>query len=266
MRRRLALLTLVVVAGCGGTDDRAAQRDSAQHYVRAAQSAMARDAPGLRQANDAYVAYSRGKLKPAEAVTKMRAAQRTVTAVRDHVAVLDHDEPVATLHERLLRYLDLNRDLAAETTALAVYTPAAERALAPIGRVNRRLSARLDKARSTRAQTRALRQFADALDRVSGDLGALDPPPVLRPAHVDQVRRLQDTERLAAQLRTALARRDAPRVSALLKRFRAAARSGQGLPALSEQARLAYEARLTRLREADVAVHRESARLQRELR
>ena len=40
MRRRLALLALVVVAGCGGTDDRAAQRDAAEHYVRAAQAAM----------------------------------------------------------------------------------------------------------------------------------------------------------------------------------------------------------------------------------
>jgi hypothetical protein len=164
------------------------------------------------------------------------------------------------------RYLNLNRDLAAETTALAVYTPAAEDALAPVGRINRQLSARLKHARDPAAQMRALRRFGVALAGVRGELDALHPPPVLLPAHRDQVRRLQNTQRLAGRLQTALRQRDAERVATLLTRFRTASRSGEGLHALSEQARLGYEARLARVRDAYAAVRRETARLQRQLR
>jgi hypothetical protein len=89
---------------------------------------------------------------------------------------------------------------------------------------------------------------------------------VLAPAHRDQLRRLDASRRLAGQLRTALVERDAARVATLLRRFRTVSRAGSGLHTLQRQAEVRYDQRLEAVREAYVAVARETARVQSALR
>jgi hypothetical protein len=260
------LMALVTLTACGGPSAQETQRAAVDGYVREAQSVLARDRAGLEAANAAYVAYARGELTPGDTVAKMRAAERVIVDARDGIAVLDPAEPARTLHHRLLTYLDRSRDLARETTKLAVYTPAAERALTPIARLNRRLAVRIERSDAPATQIRALRDFSDGVARVERGLRRLRPPPVLVPAHRDQIRRLEETGRLATRLRKALADRDARAVAVLLKRFRAANGSGEGLAALERQARVRYAQRIAQLRDTYAAVQRETAAIQRRFR
>jgi hypothetical protein len=127
---------------------------------------------------------------------------------------------------------------------------------------NRRLQKRLSAAGSSEEQTRALRTYSAAVGDISADLRALEPPPVLEPAHEEQLRRLAATRRLADRLRVALAAADAEQVARLLKRFRRTAAGGARAGRLSDRALRAYTRRLRGVREAQADIQREQKRLQ----
>jgi hypothetical protein len=111
-------------------------------------------------------------------------------------------------------------------------------------------------------QAAALQAFASTLGHTVEDLEGLQVPAILRPAHDQQVRRLQTTSSLARRLRTAVLARDSQEVARLLLRFRrsaAPAASGTG----SARAIDHYNRRFRRLTRAYADVRREQARLDR---
>jgi hypothetical protein len=261
----LALLSLaLVLADCGG-DERDDARQRAERYIRSEQGVMQRAQPGFERANQTYLAYSQGELAGVDAAGRVAAAERAIRDARDGVLVLDPPPEARRLHQALLRYLDLNVDLAHETSELVRYLPAATRVLRPLEDANRRLDARLAGADDAGAQERVLERFAGTVGSIAGDLDRLRPPPVLQSAHAEQLRRLTATRRLAGRLRRALRAQDAERVSVLLKRFRSAASEPGARRRLANQAVARYTFRLRRIGSAQGAVQQEQTRLARSL-
>jgi hypothetical protein len=267
VRRRALLLVLAAGAaalgGCGGSDDDA--REQVDAYVESANRVQQRYAPEFERANRAYTSFVRGGLGDAQAERDLGAAQDALRAARADVAALEPPPEARTLHGRLLRFFDVNLDLARETTRMAVYRPAAEAALAPLDRVNRRLDERLAGADAAPEQARALARFERSLERMVAALRGLEPPSVLKPTHGDQIRRLAATRGLAERLRRALLDEDAPEVARLIKRFRANAAARGSRRKLAARAVRRYDERYKRLTEAYADVQREQARLDRAL-
>jgi hypothetical protein len=262
MERVLLVLLAVAAAGvaaCGGDQD--SPRARVDTYVRGANAVQQRFAPDFQRANDAYAAYARGELKPRRAAADLARAEQALRAARAEVAALRPPAAAGALHERLLRYLDMNVGFARQTSRLAVYSPGADRALRPLDRANRGLSRRLADASDPDAQADALADFTRALDRILRKLRALEAPAVLAATHRDQVRRLDSTRSLARRLRRAVLDQDAERVARLLKRFRAHEGERGGRRRLAAKGVRRYNRRYEALTEAYQEVAREQARL-----
>jgi hypothetical protein len=265
-RLGVALLASLIVgaAGCGG-DERDKQRERVADYIRSEQAVMRRSQPDFERANDAYVAYAKGEAAR-DVVAQVRRSERTIRNARDGVSVLDPPADARRLHDKLLRYLDINVDLARETTRLAAYVPAADRALSPLDRVNHRLASRLAGADGSAAQARALERFGASLDAIVDSLRDLKAPLVLEPAQANQIRRLESTRALAGKLRRALEQQDAERVARLLKRFRRIGSARGVRRLLADRALARYSRLLQQLDAAYASVQREQLRLDRSLR
>jgi hypothetical protein len=260
-----ALLLTLSLAGCGG-DERDKQRERVDRYIKDEQAVMERAQPGFERANEAYVAYARGELDGAEAVARAREAQRTIRNARDGVSVLDPPREAQPLHDKLMSYLDINIELARETTRLAAYVPRAARVLAPLEGANRRLESGLADASDSATQALAMERFSEALEAIARDLRALQPPLVLEHAHDGQLRRLESTRALVGKLRRALRDEDAEKLARLLKRFRATASDSGARRLLARQALARYGRRLEQLNDAYADVQRVQLRLDRALR
>ncbi len=91
-------------------------------------------------------------------------------------------------------------------------------------------------------------------------------PILLAPAHADQVRRMQATEKLTGRLRAAVRKKDSRAVAKLLLRFRKANKSTTSDRALSRRGIAAYTQRLQTLTAAQRALGRAQADLNRGLR
>lgn len=135
--------------------------------------------------------------------------------------------------------------------------------LQPLGATNRRLQRGLAGSTGTGAgarQASVLRGYARGVRRIATRLRGLNPPPLLRRAHADRIRRLAKTARLADSLRSAIQKGDSAAIARQLLRFRrlGATQPPQGLtPAVIR----AYDKRYSAVRLKASAVARESSRL-----
>jgi hypothetical protein len=261
----LTLLTLALGLGACGGDDRDAARERAEAYIESEQAVMGRAQPDFDRANQAYLAFAEGELEPEAAAEQLADAERAIRDARDGVLVLDPPPEARSLHASLLEYLDMNVELAGETTLLVRYVPAAAGALAPLDRANRRLQARLAEADDGEAQARVLERFAASVGSIAADLGALEPPALREAVHTDQLRRLAATRRLTDRLRRALQAEDAERVSVLLKRFRSATTQPSARRLLTNQSVAHYHRQLRRVAAAHADVLHEQRELARGL-
>jgi hypothetical protein len=260
----LALLALA--AGACGDDPQDEARDRVDAYVERQQELMRGAQPRLTEANRVYMEFSRGELPSATAAREVADAGRALRGARDRLLALDAPPEARTLHGGVVRYLDLNVEVARETTLLARYGPAAASALRPLGRANRRLQARLGAAEGADAQARALESYTKALRAGLRRLRALRPPALVEPAHRDQVTQLARTRRLGGALRRALVAQDAAGVARLLARFRRAAAGRKPDRLAAAQARARYDRRLEAIDDAYTDVRQAEQRLDRSLR
>jgi hypothetical protein len=263
--RRLVMATLAAatLAGCGGANP--GDRAAVDAYVRDANAVQRRLEPEYKRANDAYAAFSRGKAPAARSAADLVRAREAIETGRDRLARLRPPAVARTLHDRLLRLMDLNAALAAETADLATYQQGAPRALRPLRRVDRRLRAALGASTLSTEQAAALAGFVRGLGRVITRLDRLAPPPIVRPGHESQLRRLRTTRSLAERLRVALLAQDSPAVTRLLARFRSAGGTPSSSAAGASVIRQ-YNRRFRRINTAFQAVSREEIRLNRSLR
>ncbi|MEY2516996.1 MAG: hypothetical protein QOJ89_4354 [bacterium] len=222
----LALVAASLLASCGGDDPRA----RIERYILDANAVQKRAEPAFKRANEAYVAFSRRGApdqvaKPEGAATgkpeEIAAAERSIRSTRARIARLRPPSEAGALHRKLLHVFDVNVAMAHETTVLARYLPAAEKAVAPLDGISKRLRTRLAGASNPKNQARSLRAYFLSLDLLIARLHRLDVPPVLAPTHRAQVTRLASARLLATRLRAAIEAQDAKRVARLLVEFRA---------------------------------------------
>ena len=265
-RPSIACISALVLlcAGCGGGHSR---RHQVERYITDANAVQQRASAALVRANRTYVAFARRKLSGSAAATRLAGAEAAIRTTRAALARLRPPPDARVLQQRLLHLYDLDAGLAGETTALARYLPAAQRALAPLPRINASLHKGLTASKSPARQARALASFATGVGRLMTALRALDPPPLLAPTHRAQLERLTRTHALALELRHAIEGRNAKAVARVLVRFRRlasqAANRGSGL---ERSALTGYDRRYLTLRTAAAAVERERTRLERALR
>ncbi len=220
-----ALAAAGALAACGGDDE----RKGVVRYILDANAVQKRAAPAFERANEAYVAFSqRGAkdvlAKPEGTATgkpeEIAAAERSIRTTRSRIARLRAPSEAAALHRKLLRVFDVNADMAHETTVLARYLPAAEKAVEPLDDISTRLRRRLAGAPNPENQARSLRAYFLSLDLLIARLRRLEVPPVLAPTHRAQLGRLTSARTLAVRLRAAIEAQDAQRVARLLMQFR----------------------------------------------
>lgn len=263
---RIAFALLILVASGCGRDERDAARDRVDAYVERERELMRSAQPGFDRANRAFRDYAAGRSGDGGGVEELQDAERSIAAARDRLLALDVPGDARRLHDRLVAYFDLHVELAGESTRLARYLPAAQRALRPLARTNRRLQADLDAATGSGPQAAALNRFARRIRATASTLSALEPPALLEAPNAERIRRLGITERLARRLRRALLDGDAGRVAALLARFRSASDEDGSEGLMAEQAAARYARRLDAVREAGADVQREQRKLDRALR
>jgi hypothetical protein len=220
-----ALVAASLLAACGGDDP----RERVERYILEANAVQKRAEPAFKRANEAYVSFSRRGApeevaRPVGAATgrpeEIAAAERAIRSTRSRIARLRAPSEAAALHRKLLRVFDVNADMAHETTVLARYLPAAEKAVAPLDDISKRLRRRLAGAPNPDNQARALRAYFLSLDGLIARLRRLEVPPVLAPTHRAQLDRLTSARTLAKRLRAAIEAQDAKRVARLLVQFR----------------------------------------------
>jgi hypothetical protein len=260
MATLLGVVTVALTAGCG--DD---ARDSVERYIARANAIQARFAPEFRHANDAYARFVRGELDARRADIELSAAERALREAEAQLARVEPPPTASRLHRQLLRVFEMNADFAAESTALARYLPAARTVLGRVGADGRKLSHRIGDAETPARQAEALTGYARAIDRRYDALYALQPPPVLKTTHREQLLRLEASSRLARRLRTATEARDPRRVGRLVLQFRKVSRrTGQGAR-LTRRAVREYNERYGALGEAAAAMRREQRRVEQRL-
>jgi hypothetical protein len=260
MRARFAMTAAAATLGLASCGDDG-PRDRVNDYLREVSTLQQGWAKSFDDANRAYVAFSKDELAPEHAVERLQAAERDIAAVREDVAELEPPAEARRLHSQVVRLYDRNVAFARETTLLAGYVPAAERALRPLDAVNAALRRRLADTDEIGAQARALRRFVLGLDRVLGGLRALEAPAVLDATHTDQVRRLERTRSLAARLDRALVDEDAKAVARLLGAFRRSVTLPARRRRLADQAITRYADRYRELSDMYADVRREEVRL-----
>jgi hypothetical protein len=257
----VVLVAAWAIAGCGGTSE----RDRVRSYIDSANRVEAGAGPALQRANGVYGQFSKGKLPQSTAIADLAQAEDVIRGLRTRLSRL-HPPPAArALHRQLLRVLDLNVEMARESTELAIYLPDARAALAAVGPINTSLRVRLAASSTPTGQGAALGRYRRSLARVVGRLQRLSPPPILAATHAAQIVRLQTAGDLARRLTTAVQARDAPLVARLLLRFRRVNASGAGDKALTSEEIRSYDTRYGLIGEATAQLRREEARLQRTL-
>jgi len=260
--RRLVLAGLVggvVLAGCGEDPDRSAVRG----YLEQVNAVQAGQQRALGEADATLKAYAKGTPTDERALVRVEAQ---ILNAREAVAALKPPAQARKVHSRLLHVYDVDAGVAHETLRVVRYQGAAPHALEPLDRASARLRRDLKRARTSGSQAAALTRFSATLERVIGRLEKLDVPVLLAPAHRSQVRRLQATRRLTAELRTAVRKKDSQAVAKLLLRFRRGSESKRVQRELSRRGIADYTSLLRGVAAAQTDLGRAQAELNRSLR
>ncbi|HVM17190.1 MAG TPA: hypothetical protein VM290_06385 [Gaiellaceae bacterium] len=257
MRRQLALLGLVAaLAGCGGDD----RREAYEAYVAAANEAHARFAPGFEDAQKALAAFAEGEAA-APTAKRLRRGVSTLRGAREALALAEPPREARTLHQRLLRLLDLQARLSLELALAADYVPRAERALREPGSSARTLRRALRTAERPQQQSTALRTYAESLTAALTRFGSLAPPPVLAPWHEAQEQRLRAARSLAVQLGAAIDARDRADVDDALAAYGRSLPDARALNRAQVEAVQAFNRRLEQQHRLHAAIVREELRI-----
>jgi hypothetical protein len=262
MRAAAVLAPLALVAiGCGGGED--PQRAAVRGYLTRVNAVQANSRADLARANVVLRGYAQGKPIGAGA---LQGVEADIRAARAKVAAVQPPARARDVHTRLLTVYDLDAGLAHETLRMVRYQDAAPLALAPLSEASTRLRHDLKTARQPATQARALQHFRTSVKHTLTKLEALDVPVLLAPAHRAQVHRLQATRRLSAELRSAVLHKDSQKVAKLLLKFRRTSRTGPSQHKLSKRGIAGYTARLHALVDAQIALARAQANLNKSFR
>jgi hypothetical protein len=242
----------------------------------------------------AYRAYTKGSKSPAT-VAQLEQAKRTLHALTARVSAVPAPPQAARLRRRLLSLLSAEYGVATEVVTLARFTPpfhavsvqtqllssALSKALTAVPQPKPHLIRGTKKqiaqaraafaaaaSRAATAQAQVIEAYDSGLSILLGRLARIVPPPVMVPTYEAEVATLRGTRAAGAALASALRAQKRTNIAALSRRFSLAARTAgslarqrQGIAAVK-----AYDARVKRIGDLEIAVQKELARLSRTLK
>jgi hypothetical protein len=120
------------------------------------------------------------------------------------------------------------------------------------------MRAALKQGGTAKTQAAALGVYAAALDSAAVAVAAINPPPLFRGSHAEQVQRLRQTATLTRRLAVALAANDKPALQRAVKELGGGSSSSA---AAARTAIVSYNARVAKIRELAATVEKERSRL-----
>lgn len=254
------LLAALTLAGCGGNDDR---RAAFNRYVASVNATQAVAVAEWNTTRTAYASVGRRRLTDRQ-LRNLATAPTTIRALRQRLAAVRPPEDARRLRARLLRLLDLQASFAAEVSMFAHYVAAVSPLQQRVADETTRLRRGLQASHARGPEQRALTTYAERLDRILTTLRRLGPPRALAPWHAEQVARVTRLRDGALSAARGLERQDRSEVGRGVAMLTGAATAAP-VTVADRAAIVAYNARLTRIREAAGAVAREQTRLTLEL-
>ena len=267
MRFQLAVAAValgVLAAGCGGDD----RRLSVERYVTDVNAVHGQLRQALNEASFAYREYTTDGADLAELRPRLVRAERSIRTLDARLATLEPPDEARRLHVAMRDLVGAEAALADELERLSVFLPQFEVAVEPLHEANARLERGLTGAdEDVEQQAKVLDVFRADTGEVLDDVEQLEPPPVMNPVHVTQVRTLERVRTTAASLATAL-RRDRSVAPPLVRRFAEAQLSSRSVAAQRAQiaAVRSYNRRAATIGTLTQAVQREFRRLDADLR
>ncbi|HWH06676.1 MAG TPA: hypothetical protein VNT23_09630 [Gaiellaceae bacterium] len=261
-------VVLLLAAGCGGGDDDTAleqRREAVDAYIRKVNQSQATFADAYAQADTTLRRFADGeRVGPRD----VAALEHAVERMADARAAIERARPpqdAEKLRRDLLRLLELQIELAADLARLTEYLPVVQAPLRGAETARQRLQRGIASAETVAEQAAAADAYGRALATPLRQLGAIEPPEVLRTWHAGQQRQLRESRRLAAELGEALRGTDPAVVEAALADFEQLARDAYEVAKGQAAAVRAFNARVERQRKLVTAVLTEQRRLDREL-
>jgi hypothetical protein len=256
-----ALLAALVLAGCGGADDR---RHAVDGYISSVNRAQVDASAGWGRATKAYRLIGRSKLSPKD-LAALDSAARTVRKVRRRIAALDPPPDAHVLHASLLKLLDREAGFATEVARFGHFLNDVAPISAGIQSDTATMRKALKKHPASAPAEQALARYERQLGKLRARLAKLKAPAALAPWQAEQTRRLAALRKSAGELRRGVAERSDALVAQGLEDFRAAA-SRPATTKADRDAIVAYNARLKRISALSAKVAAAQQKLADELR
>src|SRR5205823_245043 len=249
-----ALALALVCAGCGGSKSH--RRVDVSAYVQRVNRIELLMRSQLLDVEKAYRQFSTATLKRSR--PRLVRAEETLRTLDQRLEHVDPPPDARRLHRLMLQLVSSEVGLSHEVVQLAVFLPAFDGALRPLGPASVRLGQALAQAkapaprlvrgtkkqiaaarakyaaavrRAEREQGDAIEEYANEVRLVQNNLRKLHPPPAMKPTFASERVTLARVRATGGALAKALRLGQRKRIGALDVRYRTAARSGTSLAA-----------------------------------
>jgi hypothetical protein len=242
--------------------DRTGPRDDVAAYIDRVNATSIAQAKSYKTIELAYRRFALAPGKPARQEAALRAAAASMTTQRQRFERIPAPKDARKLKQLLLVFFRREEAVSRQLIGASTYVPRLSAAEKPLAAANDRMRAVLDAGGTAAEQAAALDTYASALGRAARAVAAIDPPPLFRPVHAEQVTRLRRAGQLMRRLATALTENDRPTLNRTVEQL---AQATGGSNAVARQAIVSYNDRVADVREAAVAAERERLRLNQQL-
>ena len=240
------------------------RRDAVAAYIAQANQMQQGLATRIGTINTAYAQLRLDPKAAARQAPKLAESERAIASSRARLAAVSPPADAQVLHDRLLRLLTLEQNLAADVTDLARHLDVVTTGMRSLALATAQLSKDLQAGATPAEQAAAFDRYSARLDAESTRLAKLPAPVLLAAARRDDVKRLAEVSATGDELGRAITSGDAAAVNRLLDRLERQVRTAAAVPG----GRLfvtTYNSRVRAVAAARLAVEKEFQRLDREL-
>jgi hypothetical protein len=273
----IAIALAAAVAGCGGQGQARGQRTVTYvTRVNAIERQLSVPLQAVTRVSAHFAAPSGGGRKAGAGVaadeTALRGALRHIRTLRAQLAAVKAPAAAARLRSLLLRLVNQQAYLTAQTAKLVAFLPTFAAVLRPLAPATLRLEHVLSIGQASGAaavqavyaeKAAALRSFQSTLDGMLARLRKLTPPRVMMPNYRAQVTSFAGMSSSAGKLAGVVGSGQTAQVAGLLQAFDRAAAGSQAVSVQKAEAAAvkAYNAQATRVSALTVQAERERLRL-----
>lgn len=264
-----AAATLLAVVAVGAylvvRDDPADERRAAvERYIETVNAVQRGSAIELDKMSRTYEGMRLDPVELSGQQAELAEAETTMRRLRATMGRIVPPPEAERVHAELLELLEMQVQLSAEMSQLAVYVPLWAEQAKGLEAATTRLRRDLREARTSDDQRRAFERYTTGVGRAGRALSGLVAPAVLEPPRRQEIARLQRVHGLAAELREAAGGESPELVETLFDRL-ADASSTANANRTQRAAVAAYNRRIERLTAQRTSVESELARLAEQL-